>query len=39
MNSNTTTPMQRLARDSAEENMNFVRESRKWCPKPSWHNL
>lgn len=32
----TVTPMQRLARETAQESMDFVRQSRKWCYRPSW---
>ncbi|XP_012275144.1 DNA excision repair protein ERCC-6 [Orussus abietinus] len=31
------TPMQRLALEAAQESMNSVRQSRKWCWKPSWN--
>ncbi|XP_008546994.1 DNA excision repair protein ERCC-6 [Microplitis demolitor] len=36
IDSNTATPMQRLARETAQESMDFVRQSRKWCWRPSW---
>ncbi|KAF7988961.1 hypothetical protein HCN44_007271 [Aphidius gifuensis] len=30
------TPMQRMARETAQESMDFIRQSRKWCHKLSW---
>lgn len=35
-NSEDKTPMQRLARETAQESMDFVRKSRKWCWRPTW---
>ncbi|XP_074093640.1 DNA excision repair protein ERCC-6 isoform X2 [Cotesia typhae] len=32
----TATPMQKVAREAAQESMDFVRQSRKWCWRPSW---
>lgn len=32
----TITPMQRIARETAQESMDFVRQSRKWCYRPAW---
>ncbi|XP_014603046.1 PREDICTED: DNA excision repair protein ERCC-6 isoform X3 [Polistes canadensis] len=29
--------MQRLAREAAQESMDFVRKSRKWCSIPTWN--
>ncbi|XP_046823719.1 DNA excision repair protein ERCC-6-like isoform X2 [Vespa crabro] len=29
--------MQRLARETAQESMDFVRKSRKWCSIPTWN--
>ncbi|XP_034942014.1 DNA excision repair protein ERCC-6-like [Chelonus insularis] len=36
LDSDTATPMQKLARETAQESMEFVRQSRKWCWRPSW---
>ncbi|XP_054007934.1 DNA excision repair protein ERCC-6-like isoform X1 [Hylaeus anthracinus] len=30
------TPMQRLARETAQEKMDNIRKSRKWCWRPTW---
>lgn len=30
--------MQRLAYKTAQENMDNIRKSRKWCWKPTWGN-
>ncbi|XP_017755353.1 PREDICTED: DNA excision repair protein ERCC-6-like [Eufriesea mexicana] len=35
-NSDDKNPMQRLARETAQENMDNIRKSRKWCWKPTW---
>ncbi|XP_076626769.1 uncharacterized protein LOC143344522 [Colletes latitarsis] len=35
-NSDNRTPMQRLAQEAAQENMDNIRKSRKWCWKPTW---
>ena len=35
-NSDDSNPMQRLARETAQENMDNIRKSRKWCWKPTW---
>ncbi|XP_043518155.1 DNA excision repair protein ERCC-6-like isoform X1 [Frieseomelitta varia] len=32
-------PMQRLARETAQENMDSIRKSRKWCWKPMWESI
>lgn len=31
--------MQRLARETAQENMDSIRKSRKWCWKPMWNSM
>lgn len=36
LNSTDQTTMQRLARETAQESMDFVRKSRKWCSIPKW---
>ncbi|CAK9823096.1 DNA excision repair protein ERCC-6 [Anthophora retusa] len=35
-NTEDKNPMQRLARETAQENMDNIRKSRKWCWKPTW---
>ncbi|CAK9812075.1 DNA excision repair protein ERCC-6 [Anthophora quadrimaculata] len=35
-NTDDKNPMQRLARETAQENMDNIRKSRKWCWKPTW---
>ena len=35
-NSENANPMHRLARETAQENMDNIRKSRKWCWKPTW---
>ncbi|XP_016766977.1 DNA excision repair protein ERCC-6 isoform X3 [Apis mellifera] len=37
-NSDDKNPMQRLARETAQENMDNIRKSRKWCWKPTWNS-
>lgn len=37
-NSDDQNPMQRLARETAQENMDNIRKSRKWCWKPTWES-
>ncbi|KAI4501837.1 hypothetical protein M0802_003172 [Mischocyttarus mexicanus] len=36
-NVNDENMMQRLAREAAQESMDFVRKSRKWCSIPTWN--
>ncbi|KAL2725260.1 DNA excision repair protein ERCC-6-like isoform X1 [Vespula squamosa] len=36
-NVNDENMMQRLARETAQESMDFVRKSRKWCSIPTWN--
>ncbi|XP_033361036.1 DNA excision repair protein ERCC-6-like isoform X1 [Bombus vosnesenskii] len=38
-NSDDKNPMQRLARETAQENMDSIRKSRKWCWKPMWNSM
>lgn len=38
-NSDDKNPMQRLARETAQENMDSIRKSRKWCWKPMWNSV
>ncbi|KAK1133785.1 hypothetical protein K0M31_011575 [Melipona bicolor] len=38
-NSDDKNPMQRLARETAQENMDSIRKSRKWCWKPMWESI
>ncbi|KAK2588871.1 hypothetical protein KPH14_001736 [Odynerus spinipes] len=37
-NATDETTMQRLARETAQESMDFVRKSRKWCSIPKWND-
>ena len=37
--SDNKNPMQRLARETAQENMDSIRKSRKWCWKPMWESI
>ncbi|XP_076232564.1 uncharacterized protein LOC143178035 [Calliopsis andreniformis] len=38
-NSDDKNLMQRVARETAQENMNSIRKSRKWCWKPTWDTV
>ncbi|XP_066588299.1 DNA excision repair protein ERCC-6-like isoform X3 [Prorops nasuta] len=38
-NSCSATPMQRLARENAQEKMDCIRQSRKWCWRPTWEKF